>query len=390
MSTSLIALLLSLVLASNEDRPSTIEFVDGSTKKGIIQQIDGSGLTILLPDGSACLSTDQILGIDIATAAHVAPSQIKVVVSLQGGGLILAQKVTTDDHDLTVTLIDNQPATFPIAGVRGVLFGPVTSPLFEQWKRKCEEPHAKDILLADKGGEQAELEGIIGDLGEERISFTIDGEKVDVRRERVRALYFAITRKVANSSITVFEVSGNRWPVQKIEWNKLGVTLSGESIGSQLRQASDIARIDYSGDRVTYLSDLDPVTEEHVPYFDTSWPMQRDCNFTNGPIRMGKKSYRKGLVIHSKTTVTYSLDSQYQQLQLTADLENDAGPLGHAVLQFIVDNKVVKELPITADSAPIDLNIDVKDARQLSIVVDYGALADLGDHVALGNARLVK
>lgn len=390
MSMTLIAFLVSFSFAGEEDRPSTMELVDGSTKKGVITQISGEEITLLTPEGSAEVPIDQIIAIDVATPRPLAPAQWKIALSLDGGGLLLVDNVTSDDRNIELALGDRQPMTIPIAGVRGILFGPVSPAFIDEWEKKCEQPRSKDVLLADKGGEQAELEGTIGKLSGERISFTVDGESVDVRRERVRALYFASAHDPVKSSITILEVNGNLWPVQKIEWNNLGVTLTGESIGSQLRQKSDIARIDFSADRVIYLSDMDPENEEHIPYLDTTWPIARDRNFSNGPIRIGGQSFRKGIVIHSKTTVSYPLHSSYRRLQLTAGLERDAGPLGKAVLQFLVDEKLVKELVITAESAPTDVMIDVNRARHLTIVVDYGPLADLGDHVALGNARLLK
>lgn len=390
MSTMRIALLLAFSFAGEEDRPSTMEMVDGSAKKGVIKQIDDGGITLLTPEGSAQFPLDQVIAIDVATPRSLAPSQCKVALILKGGGLLFVDNITSDDRDISLILGDRQPTTLPIASVRGILFGPVSPAFFDEWKQNCEQPRSKDVLLADKGGEQAELEGTIGKLAEERISFTVDGEAVDVRRERVRALYFANAHEPIKSPISVLEVNGNRWPAQKIEWNNLGVTLTGESIGSQLRQHTDIARIDFSTDRLTYLSDLKSENEEHIPYFDTTWPIAHDRNFSNGPIRIGGNTFRKGLVVHSKTMVRYPLHASYRRLQLTAGLEQDAGPLGKAVLQFLVDEKLVKELIISADSAPIDVEIDVENARHLTIVVDYGLLADLGDHVALGNARLLK
>jgi len=389
MNSTLLVLLITLMM-NDESRPSTIELRDGSTKKGIVTKIDRATVTLRTPEGSLELPVDQVMGLEFASTEPVVPANGKVLVALESDGLLVASEITTDDREATVTLSDNQPITLPIAGIRGILFGSASPTFFEQWKRTCGEPPPRDVLVASKGDEQAELDGTVGNIGAERIAFTAEGESIDVRRERVRAIYFAKNPQTVTSPITIHEVNGHRWPVQKVEWNDLGVTFSGDRIGSQLRQFSDIARIDYSSGRVAYLSDIEPEKVEYAPYLDTVWTLQRDRNTSNNPIRIGPNTFRKGLVLHSKTTVTYSLDGQYQLLQLTAGMEREAGPFGDALLQFIIDGKVAREVAITSPSAPLDLNLDLKNARQLTIVVDYGLRADLGDHVALGNARLLK
>ena len=387
------AFLVTLCLLTatlSADPPVVVQLLDGSSIEGKLARFNHEQLTVETSGGKQDVATNRLLSIQVADKKPQDITTVPLAVAIRGGGLLLAKDLTTNNLEATVTLLDKQPVTLRLDGIAGMLFSPITNESLEHWRTECAKERTSDLLVADRSGEKAELEGIIGNIGKERLSFTVDGEAVDVRRDRVRSLYFATSPIAAKSPVTLHEVGGNIWPASKILWDDTGVTIMGVSIGSQQRTAETVARIDVASDRITYLSDLKPDNVEHIPYFDTTWPVQKDRNLFNKPIQLGTTRFAKGIVVHSKTTLTYEIAGQYKQFLATVGIEGNAGPLGQADVRFVADGKVVKDLTVRANETSFPVDIPLEQVQQLSIIVDYGPLADLGDHVAFADARLVK
>ncbi|MCH6552124.1 MAG: NPCBM/NEW2 domain-containing protein, partial [Planctomycetes bacterium] len=77
-------------------------------------------------------------------------------------------------------------------------------------------------------------------------------------------------------------------------------------------------RITFRNDRVAFLSDLEPTAVQQTPYLNVSWPLRRDRSVANASLRLGGKTYPKGLGMHSACRVTYELGDGYRQFAASA------------------------------------------------------------------------
>ena len=68
-----------------------------------------------------------------------------------------------------------------------------------------------------------------------------------------------------------------------------------------------VAAINVYHGRAIYLSDLKPKAYEHTPYLGVSWPVAVDHCVSGGDLRLGGGTYDKGLGLHSRSRVTYTL-----------------------------------------------------------------------------------
>ena len=141
-----------------------------------------------------------------------------------------------------------------------------------------------------------------------------------------------------------------------------------------------------SSKRITYLSDLKPVTYRHIPLLDVKWDHQPDANVLGGKLRCRDRLYLKGLGVHSASVLTYRVPDGTKQLVGRIGIDDSANGGGSAIFRVFVDDgsgkwksRFTSEV-VRGGEAPRDITIDLKDARQVSLMVDYADRGDVLDH----------
>ncbi len=158
-----------------------------------------------------------------------------------------------------------------------------------------------------------------------------------------------------------------------------------------------IERVDLTSGRVRYLSDLAPAKIESRGFFGHRWPIRTDRSLTGDALRVGERTFSKGLAVHAYSRVSYTLGDEYDRFAAAIGLDarqpfEGAVPLeGHAVFRVLGDERVLYNSgPVRAGSPPKEMNIDVRGVRTLALELDFGDDLDLGDRGVWGDARLVR
>ena len=89
------------------------------------------------------------------------------------------------------------------------------------------------------------------------------------------------------------------------------------------------------------------------------------------PIRIDRQTYRRGLVIHSRTRLTYRLNGEFQRFVAVAGIEQLVRPRGDLDLVITGDVKVLFRRNVNGTDAPIPLDLSVTGVRELTIFVDF-------------------
>jgi len=154
------------------------------------------------------------------------------------------------------------------------------------------------------------------------------------------------------------------------------------------RQA--IARLDYSNDKVVFLSDMKPVELIEKSKQGRKETMKLNKNLDNGSLQLEEQFYSKGLAIHAHTEVTYNLEGKYQRFDAVLGMDALVGGEGKSVVTIEADGNKLFSQTVTRKDKRRDLSFPVKGVRQLRIVVTSEGLFDFGAHVDLANAKLSK
>jgi hypothetical protein len=178
-----------------------------------------------------------------------------------------------------------------------------------------------------------------------------------------------------------FEEKTRRW---------LGKTQFGASL--EMPEAAVLA-LDERQDQAVDLADLTPLRYEHRPYLGAAWPLVLDASATGHPLRLAGSIFEKGLGTHASCTVAYKLDQKYQRFDSLVGIDPERSPRGRARVAIDLDGKRVelnagKEL--TARDAPLEVRLDVRGVRTLTLIVETGSFGDVQAEVNWAKARLIK
>jgi hypothetical protein len=184
----------------------------------------------------------------------------------------------------------------------------------------------------------------------------------------------------------------------------MGVHREGVEIGTSFTKGIKLKRdaVDsllFKGEGHVFLSDLDPVKVEEVPYIGGPefflYPFQKDQSVTGALLSCGERKYAKGLGLHAKATLTFPLNKAYKAFESFIGLCDEVLELpaeGSVRFEIRVDDETRFESPVMrGGDPPIKIpRIDLTDASLLTLMVDFAEGFDSGDRALFGNPVLIR
>jgi len=395
----LLPLLLGLPMLQAQERPDEFRPIQGKTVHGKLLSVDDKGNLRVLEQGA-----DTIRVIQLATlrsirfgrgrrVGHVAPG----LVTLRTGLILPATVESCDGGNVRLrSPLLTKPVSIPLRYVQAVRFG------------KPDKEDGGFAGYAVKPKEDNDLVYIRGDTRILQFTVTIDrfaGGKVyyEVRgRERelpVTRLYGVVMARGSGMvpdpqprpRVDVVLRAGQTVPGKLVALDgKQCVVRLDEKV--DLRLARDaVSEIQVLSDRLVYLTDLAPTKAEQTPAFSRRWKWQKNRSPSGPGIRLRGKHYSNGLVMIPRTRLTYPTRGHYDFLEATIGIEDRSTGPAHAIFRVLDGEKVLYESkPLTRQSDPVDLKVDIRKVDRLTIEADFGKNYDFGDHCVFAEARLIK
>lgn len=400
-------LLLAILAAENQ---ATLTFADGRTEVGKL--VSASLETIVFQTAS-----DQRLEVESRTVRMVhwgdvpssKPWQPRVV--LRDGSQVVIDDFRLQGSSAIAHRTAGRQLELKPSAIANVLLQDLSTneALAEQWRQLTATSLAQDAVVyrvEQEGTVRLDmLEGVVRGVGEQTIDFETDGNRIQPKRERVVGILFFAGRDAVpagSPGVRVLEQDGSQWNVVRLAQDEQGLvwtTVGGVTARADWRA---IVALDYSVGNWLFLSDLTPESVTWRPFIESRlnpallgplYQPRFDQAFDGGPIRLGGRTWRKGLALHSYNEVTYRLPTGYSRFQAMAGFDDRWLALGaapHAVLRLVLDDRVVFEQALDAGTEPVPIDVPLEGARRLKIVVDFGERADVADYVNLADARLSK
>jgi hypothetical protein len=381
-----------------------VQLVDGVKVFGGLVHWDAAKVTVETSSGRRELDVSKVASI----AAHVAPTKPatkpSVWVDLSDGTRLAALEYTTERGRAKIVLAADEVLDVPTADVQCVRMQPDSEATAIEWSRIRGKNLRGDVLVT---GNQTAIDyhqGAIEDVADQKVRFTLEGKTLGVKRAKVYGLiyYHAASTPAAESSFTIADAAGSRWMATalKLDGDKLEFTVPG---GRTVRRGLDqVAQIDLSCGKIVYLSDLKPdvetftpspftLTREELPSRAQFSRVRRDENLEAKSLRILGQVYRKGLALQSRSQVVWTLPGKFSRLEAVAGIDDDVRPLGNVHVQILGDGKSLFDRAISGnDKEAVPISVDVSGMRRLTLVVDSQGNFGAGDHLDLGNLRLIK
>lgn len=250
--------------------------------------------------------------------------------------------------------------------------------------------HDRDWLFLENGDQ---LQGRIAALTERAVEFEADIGPLTVELDSVLALAFQPTLAAESSAAPrtfVGFADGSLVAAASIAINERRAELTlagGERLAAP--DAEPVLLQPLVG-QVDYLSDLAPASDRHIPYLSVPGEYRLDVNVAGTRLRAGGELYLKGVGMRSAARLTWQLDKAYRRFEAELAIDDQTRRRGSVVFRvFSGSREIHKSRVVRGGDEPLPISVDIRDVRQLSLVVDYADRADVLDHANWLNARLV-
>ena len=403
-------ILLSVMTTLGAEFEVVVTTLDGDRLNGVLQSITREQLTLDTASGTQVFATGELLSILPSGATESIDSLMAapaMQVVLADGSQLRATGYTVDDRRASIQLHEGggvRTSTDKIAYVR---LAKQDARIEKQWGDILAGDRSGDVLVIRKTSPPSQdapiavaldhLEGILSDITREAIVFEYDGDPVIIARSKVEGLVYHRPRPMSARDLVcrVVGVANSHWNARslKVRADTLElISCAGVRYSMPLDQ---VAKFDFAPANLVYLSELKPESEDWRPHvFSKFTPPSVSRWFRprgNLPMLLQGEAYQNGLALHSRTRLTYRLSQDYKRFLAYVGIDDRHSNEGNIFLRISGNQRVLFEGEVQGGSDPIELDIDIRGVRRLTILVDFGQDdTDLGDHLNLCNARFTK
>jgi hypothetical protein len=399
-----------LVAALALGAPSVqVKSLDGGSTNGTLNELSSRQIALTTDSGPVDLPLARLL--NVVPDAPSKPSLAEkpsVWIELIDGSQLTGARFTVDANDMAnIELGPNHRARLRTSVIRSVRFSDPHDTSSPTWPSDVGTQAAGDLLAIRKNDHVDFLEGRLGKVTDAQVVLTVDGESYPANRPKVDGLvYFHNSAAEQPTPLcTLDDTCGWHLKAKEISLSSAGQDASREawlkvtlSSGAELNLPwSNVERLDFSAEKVVYLSDLEPESFQWTPYVDFGkaapamaafYGLHRDQG-REGPLKLGDKTYAKGLSLCSRSLVVYRVPQGMKKFQTKAGIDDSVRDIGNVRLEISADGKKLWDQSVSGN-APANLDLDIAGARRLSILVDFGDDQDAGDFLNLVDARMLK
>lgn len=376
----------------------------GKTHTGTLEKISESSLQFLENGKSKTLTTKELLGVRFLDTKPKTKVERKAIrVRLIDGTEFDCKSVTSKAETVHLETLTFGRFSLSVKAVSSIRFAEPNAKLEEAWNQYQKRRIKKDYLVLPRGNVLDHLDGFVGDISATQVNFVLGDNSSAVERSRVFAVLYARNATASRQpTCSLALTDGKKIQTSALSWDgkKFSAKLmAGVKIPVPLKL---VQNLDYSLGKIAFLSQMEPRETQYTPFFDTPadrdlMRIRKDRNQDGKPITIGKKEFRRGLWIHSKTYLRYRIAQNYSKFQAIAGIERIAASRGRGDVHLVIsgDGKKLFESDILWSEVPRKLDLDVSGYRDFEILVDFRSLEGrldhgISDHLALGDAKFIK
>ncbi len=345
-------------------------------------------------NGNRKVPFENILRLRFTASKAAAKQDALLAVQLRGGSRITASGMTSDGKNVTV-VSGNGKMVFSTKSISTCLFEKLSDQLLPQWKSFVESQVASDMLVLVRSEDSLDkIEGLIGSVTPEFVSFDVDGQNVEAPRDKLAGIkYFSSDKALGQLAGVVRDIHRNEWIVSSITSEGDTCTLKlncGDSITLQL---AELMEVDLSFGNSRYVADLEPIERSSLPRFQLGIELP-DAARLFGARRVESKSGAglKGPSVEfvGAGSATYRVPAGFSKLIGSVELKPGGQAFMACRAAIMLENKVLWEHNFDATRKPQEILLPIESDKRLRLVVETKADHPLGDTVIWNQLRLLK
>lgn len=420
MTKLLVPLLACLTLASLAAAAGSevsLKRLDGSAVQGRLSGLSAASIELATPAGPQSVALAEVLSLDFGRPPLGKPS---VWVELADGSRLSAMAYVSSQGTAQIKLASGKPVELPSRAIRSLRFYQQSPELAGQWREIASSQATGDVLvirkvstrLVEQGDEEPrsvteyaldQVEGAILEITPDAVRFELDGEKINVRREKLEGVIFYQRGRqpLPAPRCRLLDTAASSWLLAdfSLNDNRLSAqTLGGHPVEFAL---NEIAKLDFSVGNVAYLSDLEADTTGDLGVSlqpaNMTQKFSRIFALRAGPplgadsFRIGGERYDNGLSLHSPLKLNYRIPEGFRKFHAVAGIDDSMLAPGRFSLTILADGKqLVRHEFSDEQRKPLALALNIAQARRLTIILEAGDGQDIGDQLNLCEARFTK
>ena len=387
-----------------------VQLLDGSRVSGSLVRWDAAQLVVENSTGRTTLDAEKLASLTSQSSPANSGVKPAVWVDLVDGSQLAAAEYTVEKGRAKIAFSATAVLDVPTTEIDAVRFQPASDTTALEWSRIRGKKIRGDVLVTGSANAIDYHEGAVEDVSDKKARFTLSGqtEALGVKRAKIFGLiYFHATAAASpECAYTIVDSAGSRWVAASLKLSEGKIEFTAPGGRTTRRGLDEIVKIDLSCGKIVYLSDLKPDSEVFSPYpFTVTGKelasrlefsrVRRDQNLESKSLRIHGQVYRKGLALQSRSELAWTLPGKFSRLEGLAGIDDDVRPLGNVRLQILGDGKSLLDASIAGNEKdpkidPRQINIDVSSVRRLVLIVESQGNFGTGDHLDLGNLRLIK
>ena len=382
-----------------------VRTIDGNAVRGTLRQLDETQVAISTDGGEeAAIAIESVLSISQTDAQET--NEANVEIALTCGSKLPVAEVTCTADEVTVSGQVKETQSFPLHRLHSIRFDR-HSALTTQWNEIHATKLTGDAVVIRRGDDTLDyLEGVVRSVTPQHVVFNYDGDSIEVPRAKLEGVIFFRKDAQPESGIKLTVTGGCTMHVDQLALRDDAIVAETISGISWTVPVNRLQRIDFAAGKVQYLADLEPHQIEVRASGPSSvqsealrqllYEPRANVSLSGEPLALrmseetGIKEFTRGLAMHSRTEITYRLDSEYRLLRGLVGLDPRSATGGLVKLEIFNGRQRIFSQEISAADDPIELKLDVTGAKRLKLLVDYADSWDLSDHLNLCNLRLTK
>lgn len=407
-SLILLLALISISQAGAED----VTTLAGKKFNGKLVKIDRDGITFRVDSGDSRLSGKELLIVDLGNKVVAPRAGAKFhEIELTDGTVLRCDKFAIKGKIVAVELLPGPEGVpspvfeLPLTSVFSIVRGADDPKHRAEWKRMLLTRGKRDLYVIRQTDGLNILQGTLLEGNPDGTLVTF--EKEDGTRETLRlsrATGGLLFNQPPPASIPptlcrLMDVFGNTLVTQSVELNEAGLkatTVCGVEI--VYPAATGVAKLDFSQGNLAFLSDLQPQVnapelppEEAGKNLSIKTPYLADKALTNEPLKLDNIIYPKGLWVQAGTVLTYTLGGDYREFKAVIGVHDIVGDSAAGVRVTIdADGRPLFSESVRRKDKPKNVTLDIKNVKQLRILVDTDTPVINGSQAIIGIAQVQK